>query len=41
MRGIDEERVGAWLVENVAGTAPPFRFELIAGGKYRRGKKGR
>ena len=30
--GIDEERVGAWLAEHVAGSAPPFAFELIAGG---------
>ncbi len=32
MRGLDEERVGAWLVGNV-GAQPPFTFELIAGGR--------
>ena len=30
--GIDVERVGAWLVDNVPGAAPPFTYELIAGG---------
>jgi aminoglycoside phosphotransferase (APT) family kinase protein len=32
MRGIDTERVGAWLHEHVAGVVPPITFELIAGG---------
>jgi aminoglycoside phosphotransferase (APT) family kinase protein len=32
MRGIDEEKVSAWLASNVAGAEPPFAFELIAGG---------
>ncbi len=34
MRGIDDEaRVGAWIAEHVPDTAPPFAFELIAGGR--------
>src|SRR5436190_9189782 len=33
MRGIDEEKVGAWLADNIDGVAPPFTFELIAGGR--------
>jgi aminoglycoside phosphotransferase (APT) family kinase protein len=33
MRGIDEEKVGAWLADNIADVTPPFRFELIAGGR--------
>jgi len=33
MRGIDEEKVGAWLADNIAGVAAPFTFELIAGGR--------
>lgn len=32
LRGIDDERVTAWLAEHVAGSTPPFAFELIAGG---------
>lgn len=32
LRGIDNERVTAWLAEHVEGTTPPFTFELIAGG---------
>lgn len=32
MRGIDEEKVTAWLASNVAGAEAPFAFELIAGG---------
>jgi aminoglycoside phosphotransferase (APT) family kinase protein len=32
MRGIDEPKVSAWLVDNVEGLRAPFRFELIAGG---------
>jgi aminoglycoside phosphotransferase (APT) family kinase protein len=31
--GIDEERVGRFLREHVAGAIGPFRFELIAGGR--------
>ena len=30
--GINHESVGAWLTENIAGAAPPYRFEVIAGG---------
>src|SRR5215207_3205209 len=33
MRGIDEEKVGAWLADNIAGVSAPFTFELIAGGR--------
>jgi aminoglycoside phosphotransferase (APT) family kinase protein len=33
IKGIDVERVTAWLAEHVAGAEPPFRFELIAGGR--------
>jgi aminoglycoside phosphotransferase (APT) family kinase protein len=33
MRGIDEEKVGAWLADNIAGASAPFTFELIAGGR--------
>jgi aminoglycoside phosphotransferase (APT) family kinase protein len=33
MRGLDEEKVSAWLAENVAGVSAPFTFELIAGGR--------
>jgi aminoglycoside phosphotransferase (APT) family kinase protein len=33
MRGIDEEKVGAWLTDNIAGVTAPFTFELIAGGR--------
>src|SRR5437764_366347 len=33
MRGIDEEKVGAWLADNIDGVAAPFTFELIAGGR--------
>jgi len=31
--GIDGERVSAWLAEHIDGVEPPFRFELIAGGR--------
>jgi aminoglycoside phosphotransferase (APT) family kinase protein len=31
--GIDEQRVGVWLARHVAGAAPPFRYELITGGR--------
>jgi aminoglycoside phosphotransferase (APT) family kinase protein len=33
MRGIDEEKVGAWLADNIDGVVAPFTFELIAGGR--------
>ena len=33
IEGIDEDRVGAWLVANVAGAEGPFRYERIAGGR--------
>jgi aminoglycoside phosphotransferase (APT) family kinase protein len=33
MRGLDEPRVSAWLAEHVQDATPPFRFELIAGGR--------
>ncbi len=32
-RGIDEERVTAWLTENIDGLEGPFEFDLIAGGR--------
>jgi len=31
--GIDAPRVSAWLTEHVAGATPPFRYELITGGR--------
>jgi aminoglycoside phosphotransferase (APT) family kinase protein len=30
--GVDVPKVSAWLAANVAGAAPPFTFDLIAGG---------
>ena len=33
MRGIDEDKVGAWLADNIAGATAPFTFEVIAGGR--------
>lgn len=33
MQGIDAERVGSWLESNIPGFRPPYRFELIAGGR--------
>jgi aminoglycoside phosphotransferase (APT) family kinase protein len=33
VRGLDVERVGAWLIDHVEGATPPFEFELIAGGR--------
>jgi aminoglycoside phosphotransferase (APT) family kinase protein len=33
VHGIDVERVTAWLGEHLADAAPPFRFEVIAGGR--------
>src|SRR5205809_7011915 len=33
MRGLDEDKVGAWLVANVGDVREPFTFELIAGGR--------
>jgi aminoglycoside phosphotransferase (APT) family kinase protein len=32
-RGIDEQPVGAWLTGHVSGAAPPFRYDLITGGR--------
>jgi aminoglycoside phosphotransferase (APT) family kinase protein len=32
MKGIDNERVSAWLAEHIPGAKAPFTFELIAGG---------
>jgi aminoglycoside phosphotransferase (APT) family kinase protein len=31
-KGINEPRVSAWLRDNITGAAPPFQYELIAGG---------
>jgi aminoglycoside phosphotransferase (APT) family kinase protein len=31
-KGINEPLVSAWLRDNIDGAAPPFRYELIAGG---------
>ncbi len=31
--GINAQSVGAWLVEHVPGAMPPFRYELITGGR--------
>src|SRR5215213_4796245 len=31
--GIAQDHVARWLAEHVAGLAPPFRYELIAGGR--------
>jgi aminoglycoside phosphotransferase (APT) family kinase protein len=33
IEGIDAERVGAWLEDNVAGAQGPFTYERIAGGR--------
>jgi aminoglycoside phosphotransferase (APT) family kinase protein len=33
VEGIDEDRVSTWLAETISGSQPPFRFELIAGGR--------
>jgi aminoglycoside phosphotransferase (APT) family kinase protein len=33
IEGIDAERVGAWLEDNVAGARGPFTYERIAGGR--------
>jgi aminoglycoside phosphotransferase (APT) family kinase protein len=33
VQGIDHERVSAWLAAHVDGARPPFRFELITGGR--------
>jgi aminoglycoside phosphotransferase (APT) family kinase protein len=33
MRGIEEARVGPWLVEHVEGAVAPFEYRLIAGGR--------
>lgn len=32
IRGIDRDRVGAWLADHVAGATPPFEYQLIAAG---------
>src|SRR4051794_36916466 len=32
-RGIERDKVDPWLAEHVADVAPPFRYELIAGGR--------
>ena len=32
MRGIDIERVSAWLADNIDGVVAPFTFDVIAGG---------
>jgi aminoglycoside phosphotransferase (APT) family kinase protein len=32
LRGLDEAKVAAWLVEHVRGCVPPVAFSLIAGG---------
>jgi aminoglycoside phosphotransferase (APT) family kinase protein len=31
-KGINEPQVSAWLRDNIEGSAPPFQYELIAGG---------
>jgi aminoglycoside phosphotransferase (APT) family kinase protein len=31
--GIDQGKVGAWLVDHVAGSTPPFSYHLVAGGR--------
>ena len=33
MQGIDHDRVSTWLAEHVDGATPPFRFDLITGGR--------
>ena len=33
VEGVDVERVTAWLVDHDASLQPPFRFDLIAGGR--------
>jgi aminoglycoside phosphotransferase (APT) family kinase protein len=33
VEGIDRDPVSDWLAANVAGSVPPYRFELIAGGR--------
>lgn len=33
MRGIDQERVGAWLDANIEGAKGPYSYDLIAGGR--------
>lgn len=32
VKGIEREKVSAWLAEHVAGATPPFEFALITGG---------
>lgn len=31
--GVDQARVGSWLVANIAGATPPFQYERIGGGR--------
>jgi aminoglycoside phosphotransferase (APT) family kinase protein len=31
--GVEAEAVSRWLADNVSGATPPFRFELISGGR--------
>ncbi len=33
MRGVDEERVSAWIADHVPGAVAPFQYTLIAGGR--------
>jgi aminoglycoside phosphotransferase (APT) family kinase protein len=33
VEGIDRDPVTEWMVATIAGTEPPFRFDLIAGGR--------
>ena len=33
MQGIDHDRVAAWLGEHIDGATPPYRFDLITGGR--------
>ena len=33
VEGIDRDPVSDWLAANVAGSVPPYGFELIAGGR--------
>ena len=33
IEGIDQDRVGSWLTENVGGVAAPFTYERIGGGR--------
>ncbi len=33
MQGIDHDRVSVWFTEHIDGASPPYRFELITGGR--------